>query len=421
MINGFLKAGRLEEATRVFEGMVERDVVSWSSMVDGYCKKGRIVEARGLLDSMPLRNVVAWTAMIDGFGYMFEANRIFQMMNKKDVVSWNSLIAGYIQHDEIEEAYRLFEEMPGKDVVSWTTVISGFSAIGKVQKAIQLFKMMPEKDDVAWTAVISGFVNNRDYEEAFHWFIEMLKEAVKPNSLTLSSLLSASAGLATLNQGLQIHAHALKMDMQFDLFVQNSLVSMYSKCGNVAEAYQVFTSINAPNLISFNSMITGFSQNGRGEQALQLFSKMEKESWEPNEITFLGILSACTHVGLVEEGWKYFNLMKYVYNMEPSLDHYVCMVDLLGRAGLLDEAINLIHSMPFEPHAGVWGALLGASRVHFRLDLAKLAAQHLRKLEPNSAIPYVVLSELYNIAGKKKDGDRVRMAKNPRNKEESRL
>lgn len=485
MISGLLKAGKLVEAIRVFEGMVDKDVVSWSSMVDGYCKKGRIVEARGLFDSMPMRNVVAWTAMIDGymnagsfeegwslflsmrsegvgavnsttltvmfeacghfgryregiqvhglvlrmgfvfdiflgnsiitmycrFGYMAEANRIFQMMNKKDVVSWNSLIAGYIQHDEVEEAFRLFEEMPGKDVVSWTTVIAGFSAVGRVEKAIQLFKMMPEKDDVAWTALISGFVNNGDYEEAFHWFFEMLKGAVKPNSLTISSLLSASAGLATLNQGSQIHAHVLKTDMQFDLSIQNSLVSMYSKCGSVAEAYQVFTSIDAPNLISFNSMITGLSQNGYGKEALHLFSKMQEEGWEPNEITFLGILSACTHVGLVEEGWKYFNLMKYVYKFEPWLDHYACMVDLLGRAGLLDEAINLIHSMPFEPHAGVWGALLGASRIHFRVDLAKLAAQHLMKLEPNSATPYVVLSDLYNNVGKKKDGDRVRMAK----------
>eukprot|EP00257_Ricinus_communis_P022489 XP_015582231.2 pentatricopeptide repeat-containing protein At1g53600, mitochondrial [Ricinus communis] len=483
MISGYLKVGRLEEAIKVFEGTVEKDVVSWSSMVDGYCKKGRIFEARELFNMMPVRNVVTWTSMIDGymnvgffengfslflsmrrvievnpltltimfeacrhfgryreamqvhglvlrigfefdiflgnsiiamyceFGCMDEAKRMFQMMNNKDVVSWNSLISGYIQHDEIEEAYKLFEKIPGKDVVSWTTMITGFSAKGNVQKGIQLFKIMPEKDDVAWTAVISGFVSNGEYEEAFLWFIEMLKKAVKPNSLTFSSMLTASASLATLNQGLQIHAHVEKMDVQFDLSIRNSLVSMYSKCGNIAEAYQVFTSINAPNIISFNSMITGFSQNGHGEEALDLFSKMRKENQEPNEITFLGILSACTHVGLVKEGWEYFNLMKSFYNIEPGLDHYACMVDLLGRAGFLDDAINLIHSMPFEPHSGVWGALLGASRIHFRLDLANLAALHLIKLEPHSATPYVVLSDIYNTIGKKKDADQVRMMK----------
>lgn len=148
-------------------------------------------------------------------------------MSKKDVVSWNSLIAGHVQHDEIEEAYKLFDNMPGKDVVSWTTMISGFSSKGNVEKSIQLFKMMPEKDDVAWTAVISGFVKNGDHEEASHWFIEMLKKAVRPNSLTLSCMLSASAGLAALNQGLQIHAYVVKMDMEFDLSIQNSLISMY--------------------------------------------------------------------------------------------------------------------------------------------------------------------------------------------------
>ncbi|XP_050209077.1 pentatricopeptide repeat-containing protein At1g53600, mitochondrial [Mercurialis annua] len=484
MISGYLKVGRLEEAIRVFEGMVEKDVVSWSCMVDGYCKKGRVSEARELFDRMPMRNVVTWTAMIDGymnveyfeegfelflsmrrgdvavnpltltimfeacrrfgvyregiqihglamrmgfefdiflgnsiiamycrFGCVDEANRVFQMMNTKDVVSWNSLIAGYVQNDKFEEAYELFEILPGKDVVSWTTMITGYSAKGNVQKAIELFQTMPKKDSIAWTAVIYGFISNGEYEEAFHWFIDMLRQAVKPNSLTFSSMLSASASLASLNEGLQIHAHVQKIDMQFDLSIQNSLVSMYSKCGNVSEAYRVFASINAPNVISFNSMITGFSQNGYGEQALNLFSKMQKDRQKPNDITFLGILSACTHVGLVKKGWEYFDLMKSVYNIEPGLDHYACMVDLLGRAGFLNDAINLIDSMPFEPHSGVWGALLGASRIHSRLDLANLAAQHLTKLEPDNATAYVVLSGIYNSVGKEKDGDRIRMMK----------
>ncbi|XP_065869735.1 pentatricopeptide repeat-containing protein At1g53600, mitochondrial [Euphorbia lathyris] len=484
MIGGLMKGGRLEEAIRVFESMVERDAVSWSSMIDGYCKKGMITEARELFDRMPIpmRNVVTWTCMIDGyinvdsfddafclflsmrretdvavnpttltiifdacgefgrfreamqlhgfvihmgfefdtylgnsmiamlcrFGNLAGANQIFQTMNQKDVVSWNSMIAGYVHYDEIEEAYRLFKDMPRKDLVSWTSVIAGLFSKGMIQKGSQMFIMMPDKDDIAWTAVISGFVSNGEYEKAFRWFIQMLKESVKPNSMTLSSVLTASAGLATLNQGLQIHAHVVKMEMQFDLSIQNSLISMYSKCGNVAEAYQVFSNISAPNVISFNSMINGLSQNGHGSEALNLFSQMQ---WKPNEITFLGILSACSHEGLVEEGRRYFNIMKSVYKIEAGVDHYGCMVDLLGRAGLLDEAVDLIKSMPFEGHAGVWGAILGASRIHFRLDLAKLAAEHLCELEPENATPYVVLSNLYNMVGKRKDGNQVRMVK----------
>ncbi len=485
LINGYLKAGRLEGAGRVFEGMMERDVVSWSSMVDGYCKEEKIVDARNLFDIMPERNVVTWTAMIDGYmrmgsfidgfemfssmrregtvkvnsttltvmfdgcgslgrhgegiqmhglasrmGFEFDvflgnsiitmycrfgsidvATKIFYEMRKKDVVSWNSLIAGYVQSGSTEEAFTLFEMMPRKDVISWTTMITGFSSKGITEKCIQLFKLMPEKDSIAWTAVISGFLNNGEYEEAFCWFIEMLQKAVKPNSLTLSIVLNASAGLATLNQGLQIHAHIVKMDLELDLSIQNSLVSMYSKCGNVDDAYMIFKNINAPNIVSFNSIITGFAQNGFGEEALRLFQKMQNEGQEPNQITFLGVLSACNHVGLVEEGWNYFTSMNSLYDIEPGRDHYACMVDLLGRAGLLDKAIDLIHSMPFEPHSGVWGALLGASKTHLRTDIAKLAAEHLVKLEPDNATPYVVLSNLYSVAGKKRDGDEVRMTK----------
>ncbi|XP_015899403.1 pentatricopeptide repeat-containing protein At1g53600, mitochondrial [Ziziphus jujuba] len=485
LISGCLKLGRLGEAFRVFDGMLDRDVVSWSSMVDGCCKLGKIVDARCLFDRMPGRNVVTWTSMIDGymkneefeegfklflemrreqkmeinsttfsvmfeacgsfagyeegiqmhglvsrtgfdfdvflgnsiitmycrFGYLDAASKIFHLMRKRDVVSWNSLIAGYVQCNETEEAFKLFHRMPIKNVVSWTTVISGFFNQGLSDKAIHLFEMMPEKDSVSWTALVSGFVNNGDYEKAFRWFIQMLRRAVRLEPLTFSSMLSASAGLATLNQGVQIHALVLKMGLEFDLSIQNALVSMYSKCGNVVDAYQIFTKINSPNVISYNSMITGFSQNGLGEEALNLFSKLQNEGCGPNEVTFLGVLSACVHVGLVEEGWKYFKMMKPLYSIEPGPDHYACMVDLLGRAGLLDKAMELINSMPFDSHPGVWGALLGASKTHLRLDLAQLAAQKLMELEPDNPTPYVVLSNLCSLSGKKQDGDQVRMAK----------
>ncbi|GFZ12338.1 tetratricopeptide repeat (TPR)-like superfamily protein [Actinidia rufa] len=488
LISGHLNIGDLNEAVRVFEGMVDKDVVSWSSMVDGYCKEGRIGEARDLFDRMPERNVVSWTAMIngylkmgyfkDGFGFFLEMRRengirinsttltivfeacgncgryregcqihglalrmgfefdvflgnsiitmycrfgcidsatsVFYMMNKKDVVSWNSLLSGYIRTRDIEEAYRLFENMPEKDVVTWTTMITGFSSKGLMGKSVELFNQMPEKDDVVWTAVISGFVNKGEYEEAICWFFQMLRDAVRPNPLTFSSVLSASAGLATLSQGLQIHARVLKMDMEFDLSIQNSLVSLYSKCGSVDDAQRIFQSIKTPNVVSFNSMITGFAQNGFGKEAINLLKKMQDEDQEPNEITFLGVLSACTHMGLVEEGWNYFRSMRSLYNIQPNPDHYACMVDLLGKSGLLDEAVNLIDSMPFEPHSGVWGALLGASRTHLRLDIAKLAAQHLFNLEPDNAAPYVALSDVYSVAGQGKDGEQVRMTKKSR-------
>ncbi|KAI9083586.1 hypothetical protein K1719_034528, partial [Acacia pycnantha] len=223
--------------------------------------------------------------------------------------------------------------------------------------------------------------------------------------LTLSSVLSASAALGILNQGMQIHTNVLKMNLEYDLSVQNSLVSMYSKCGNVSAAYRIFTDITEPNIVSFNSVINGFAQNGFGEEAINIYKKMQCEGPEPNHVTFLAVLSACAHAGLVQEGWNYFNSMKSEYGIEPGLDHYACMVDLLGRAGLLDEAIELIRSMPMKPHSGVWGAVLGASKTYSRLDIAKLAAQSIIEMEPSNANPYVVMSNLYSVSGKEVEGN----------------
>ncbi|KAI3457536.1 hypothetical protein Pfo_014199 [Paulownia fortunei] len=486
LMNGYLKYGKLEEAVKVFEGMVEKNVVSWSSMVDGYCKNGGVREARKLFDMMEEdRNAFTWCSMIDGymkvglfedgfqlflrmrregqvgieptiltvifescgrigkykegcqvhglvshlgfefdvflgnsiiamyskFGCTNEARNFFSMMSEKDIVSWNSLIYGYVQAGRLEEALELFEKMDSKDSVSWTTLITGFSNKGLTEKCIKLFNKMPERDDVAWTALISGFVNNGEHEEAICWFVQMIRNAIRPNPLALSSLLSASASLAFFSLGLQMHAFVCKMDMEHDLSIQNSLVSMYSKCGIVNDSYMIFESITTPNIVSFNSMITGFAHNGLGGEALKLFRQLVDEGQEPNEVTFLGVLSACTHVGLVDEGWQYFKSMRNFFKVEPGPDHYACMVDLLGRAGLFDEALKLIKSMPVEPHSGVWGALLGASRTHMRLDLAKLAAQHILELEPNNAAPYVVLSDIYSFIGKRRDEEQMRLSK----------
>ncbi|XP_010535005.1 PREDICTED: pentatricopeptide repeat-containing protein At1g53600, mitochondrial [Tarenaya hassleriana] len=485
LINGYLKSGKLEEAVRIFEGMAEKDLVSYSSMIDGYCKMGSIVDARGLFDTMPEKNVVTWTAMIDGyfkagsfedgfglfltmrraedvkvnsttltvifeacgnfkrfregtqvhglvsrmglefdvflgnsmismyckFGSMDAANAVFTMMSKKDIVSWNSLLTGFVQHDQFFEAYELFEKMPRKDVVSWTNMIIGLSGKGNISKCLELFKMMPEKDGIAWTAVITGFVANEEYEEALCWFAKMLHENVCPNPSTFSCVLSASAYLAALNQGLQIHAGVVKLGMECKLSVQNSLVSMYSKCGNTYDAYKIFLCINEPNVVSYSTMIGGFALNGFGEEALKVFTKMESEGKKPNDVTFLSLLSACAHTGLVGLGWKYFKSMKSMYEIEPNPDHYACMVDLLGKCGLLDEAYNLISSMPFEPHSGVWGSLLGSCKTYLHLDLAELAAKKLMELEPESATPYVVLSQLYYIQGEKRESNRLRNIK----------
>ncbi|KAI5662233.1 hypothetical protein M9H77_21556 [Catharanthus roseus] len=454
MVDGYCKHGRVSVARELFDLMSERNEVTWSAMINGYMKMGNfedgldmflkmrreglvsieptivtiILEACGRFDrykegcqvhglvlhlgfnfDVYLGNSVI--TMYSRFGCLDAARSVFDSMLQKDIITWNSLIAGYVQARSLEEAHKLFERAPEKDVVSWTTMITGYSDKGLTESCVNLFNLMPVKDDISWTALISAFVNNGEYEEAICWFIHMLYNAVRPNGLTLSAVFSASAGLALLNQGRQVHSHVIKRNMESDLAVQNSLVSMYSKCGNVDCAYEIFCSITLPNIVSFNSMITGFAQNGYGKEALSLFDQTLDKGLEPTEITFLGVLSACAHVGLVEEGTNFFSSMRTLYHIEPGPDHYACMVDLLGRAGLLERAISLINSMPFEPHSGVWGALLSASRIHLCLDLAKLAAEKISELEPNNSAPYVVLSDMYGFAGNKADEEHVRMAK----------
>ncbi|KEH38448.1 PPR containing plant-like protein [Medicago truncatula] len=433
LMNGYLKIGETNEALRVFENVGEskRDVVSWSAVVVGLCRDGRIGYARKLFDRMPERNVVSWSAMIDGYmekGLFENGFGFFLEMRREGVVEVNSTtmtimikgcgncggvkdgmqIHGLVSRlgfEFVDAAYEVFERMPEKDLISWTAMIRRFVTDGRMGKPVELFDTLKEKDDFVWTVLISGFVSNEEYEEALCWYVRMNREGCKPNPLTISSVLAASASLVALNEGLQIHSHVLKMNLEYDLSIQNSLISFYAKCGNVTDAYKIFVDVVELNVVSNNSVINGFTQNGFGEEALNMYKRMQNESLEPNRVTFLAVLSACTHAGLIEEGRNLFDTMKSRYRNEPDADHYACMVDLLGRAGLLDEANDLIRSITVKPHSGVWGALLAASSAHLRLDLAKLAAQHITKLEPANATPYVVLSNLYSAAGQKIEGD----------------
>ncbi|PIN16639.1 hypothetical protein CDL12_10705 [Handroanthus impetiginosus] len=425
MIDGYMKMGRFEDGFQLFVQMRrETEVIIEPTILtvilescgrlarykEG-CQMHGLVSHLGFQFDLFLSNSII--AMYSRFGCVNEARNLFNQMSEKDVVSWNSLIYCYVQAGRLEEAYELFEKADSKDSVSWTTLISGFSNKGLSEKCIKLFTSMPEveRDDVAWTALISGFVNNGEHEEAINWFIRMTRNAIRPNPITISSLLSASASLALMSLGLQMHAFVVKVNMEQDISIQNSFVSMYSKCGSVNDAYRIFKSITAPSIVSFNSMITGFAHNGCGGEALELFRQLVHQGQEPNDVTLLGVLSACTHMGLVEEGQQYFRSMRTLFKVEPGPDHLACVVDLLGRAGLLDEATKLITSMPVEPHSGVWGALLSASRTHMRPDLAKLAAQHILELEPNNAAPYVVLSDIYSFTGKRRDEEQMRLSK----------
>lgn len=441
MVDGLCKHGSVSEARRVFDAMPERNVVSWTSMIRGYVKRGMCRD--GLLLFLNMRregvqvNTTTLSVALDAcaaaslaregiqihnliismgfeldiflgdsiiimysrFGCMVDAKRAFDCMQQKDIVSWNSLITGYVQHDMVEEAHVLFKLMHQKDAVSWTSMVVGFANRGWMRESVELFEQMPVKDEVAWTAIISSFITNGDYLSAVRWFCRMSQEGCKPNTIAFSCLLSALASLAMLNQGRQAHAYSINMGWVFDSAVHTSLVSMYAKCGRLAEAYHVFSSISNPSLIAINSMITAFVQHGFVEDALKLFTKMQNAGYKPNHVTFLGILTGCARAGFVQQCYNYFESMRPVYGVEPNPEHYTCMVDLLGRAGLLAEALEMINSMPQNDHSDAWAALLSASSLHSNLAFAKIAAQKLLEKDPYDATAYTVLSRMFSSAG----------------------
>ncbi|XP_050890434.1 pentatricopeptide repeat-containing protein At1g53600, mitochondrial-like [Lathyrus oleraceus] len=214
----------------------------------------------------------------------------------------------YGRNGNVKAAETIFHRMSHKNTITWTAMIRGFAKDGRIGKAIELFNMLKEKDDFVWIVIISGFVSNDEFEEALRWYVRMNQEGCGPNPVTISSSFASSAALAALNEGLQIHSHVLKMNLEHDLSIQNSLISFYAKCGNVTDAYKIFINVDEPNVVSCNSVVNGFAQNGFGEEALDIYKRMQNESLEHNHVTFLAVLSACTHAGLIEEeGWNLFN------------------------------------------------------------------------------------------------------------------
>eukprot|EP01018_Ginkgo_biloba_P022935 Gb_12722 [translate_table: standard] len=411
MIAGYVKNHRLDDAHRLFDRMTVRNVISWTPLITGYAQNGRLEDARQLFDKMPNRNVVSWNAMIMGYiqgGKIDDARELFDRMHETDVVSWNAMITAYSQIRRVEEARHLFDRMPQPDVVSWNAMIAGYAQNERIEDALQLFNKMPKRDVISWNVMIAGYEQNGHCEEALYLFSQMQWAGVKPDHTTFTSILSACGSLAALEQGKQVQGYITKIGIVADIPMGNSLITMYSKCGSLEDARLVFNEMPSRDVVSWNAIITGYAQHGCAEEGLQLFKHMQQAGMKPNHVTFVGVLSACSHAGLVEEGWCWFESMGQDYLITPSTEHYAAMVDLLGRSGHLDDAEDFIRRMPFEPDAVVWGALLGACRVHGNVDIGQRAADSLFELEPQNSGTYVLLSNIYAAASRWDDVLKVR-------------
>ncbi|KAJ0980012.1 hypothetical protein J5N97_015486 [Dioscorea zingiberensis] len=317
-----------------------------------------------------------------------------------DTYSQNNLINLYLTCGLQEDARLVFDKMIEKDVVSWTTMVSGCSRLGLVNVARDLFDEMPDRNSVSWNAMIAGYVQSGRFKEAFDLFERMREEGVVLDKFVAASMLAACTGLGALEQGKWIHGYIEQSGIELDSKLATTIIDMYCKCGCLEKAYEVFNGLEEKGLSSWNCMIGGFAMHGRGEDAIELYKEMEKKSVAPDDITHVNLLSACAHSGLVREGKYYFEHMVHDYSIQPKVEHFGCMVDLLGRAGLFEEAKKVIDEMPMEPDAGVLGALLGACRIHGNVELGDQIGRRVIELDRKNSGRYVLLANLYASAGR---------------------
>lgn len=403
MISGYGNKDRVDIARNIFDRMPERNVVSWTSMICGYVKAGDMAEAQVLFDSMPVKDSASWNVMVSGYmdiGDCVNARIIFGKMPIHDTGSWNIMISGFCKAGELESAEDFFVRMPNKNVMSWGIMLDGYIKNGDIDGARCLFDQMPVKNVVIWSTMIGGYARNGQPLKALELFERFKDQDIKPDEIFILGIISACSLLGIIDAAESIIHKYVGSSLLSDQMVVTSLIDMYAKCGSIEKALQMFEMAQPKDLLCYSTMIAALANHGLGHDAILLFEKMRRANIKPDGVTFLGILTACNHGGLVDEGKKYFKQMSEEFGIQPSEKHYACVVDLLGRDGCLEEAYNLICNMPIEPHSVVWGALLAACRAHCNVELAEVVAAELFKIEPNNSGNYILLSNIYAAAGR---------------------
>lgn len=316
----------------------------------------------------------------------------------------------YASCERIDDAHKVFDEMRDRDVIVWNLMIRGFCKVGNLERGFELFREMKERSVVSWNIMISCLAGSNKDEKALEIFREMMDEGFEPDDATLVTVLPVCARLGALDVGEWIHSYAnAKGFLRDTIAVGNSLVDFYSKCGNLQLAWSIFNEMTCKNVVSWNAMISGLAYNGKGEVGVDLFEKMVSEGVTPSDSTFVGVLTCCAHAGLVDRGRELFASMIVKFRLVPKLEHYGCVVDLLGRCGHVREASELITSMPMNPTAALWGALLSACRTYGDSEIAEIATKELIDLEPWNSGNYVLLSNIYAEEGKWDEVEKVRV------------
>ncbi|XP_030512123.2 pentatricopeptide repeat-containing protein At5g46460, mitochondrial [Rhodamnia argentea] len=451
MIKGCLDCGDLMKAQELFDKMPEPNVVSWTVMIDGFSRFGQVERAEKFFEQMPIVDLTAWNTMLHGYcenARVYDAVKLFEQIPSRDVVSWTSMIGGLDQNGKCEEALVVFKRMfesgiaPNASTLTCAlsacanalsfplgvqihchvfksgfclsvfvcaSLITFYAKCKRIEKSTQVFNEAVSRNVVICTALLTGYGSNGRHEDGLKVFSDMIRKSVLPNQSSFVSALNSCCGLESLDRGKEVHAPAVKQKLGCDVFVGNSLIVMYNKCGVIDDAVAVFKRIRKKNIVTWNAIVCGCAQHGRGMWAMELFSQMIRGLVQPDEITLTGLLSSCNHSGMLQKGRCLFRYFSENTSIELKHEHYACMVDVLGRYGKLEEAEDLVRNMPLKANSIVWLALLSSCRMHSNIDLAERATNYILELEPHCSAAYVLLSNLYASANRWGEVSRLRV------------
>ncbi|PIM99387.1 hypothetical protein CDL12_28120 [Handroanthus impetiginosus] len=368
------KCGALQEACRVFDEMDRRDAVSWNAIIAA-CEQNENQETLSLFVRM------LWVGM------------------EPDEFTYGSVLkacAGGQALDRGREIHgRVIKSGMGLDSFVGSVLVDMYCKCGMMEEAEKLHDRMEEQTLVSWNAIISGFSSNEQSEGAQKFFARMLQMGIKPDNFTYATVLDTCSNVANVGLGKQIHAQVIKQDLHSDVYIISTLVDMYSKCGNMQDSILMFEKASKRDFVTWNTMACAYAHHGHGNKSLEIFENMQLEKVMPNHATFVAVLRACAHIGLVDEALHYFDLMQVNYDLEPQLEHYSSMVDILGRSGRLIDALKLIEEMPFEADDVIWRTLLSICKMHGNVEVAEKAATSLLQLDPHDSSAYILLSNIY--------------------------
>ncbi|CAN4119544.1 unnamed protein product [Withania somnifera] len=414
--------GCVESLNKVFDEMPQRDSVAWNILISGFVKCGRSKDAVRVYkkmreecgvkpDEATVVSTLSACTVLKCLELGKEIHRYVVEELRFSVIIGNALVDMYSKCGCLMEARQIFDDMPMKNVICWTSMVSGYVNNGQLDEARKLFERSPVRDLVLWTTMINGYVQFNCVDDAMGLFRSMQMQRIKPDKFTLVALLTGCAQLGALKQGEWIHDYMKENRIDVTAVVGTALIEMYAKCGCIEKSMEIFSELEEKDTATWTSIICALAMSGKTRKALELFSEMEQAGFHPDDITFIGVLSACSHGGLVEEGRKYFYAMSRIYAIQPKLEHYGCLIDLLGRAGLLSEAEVVISQIPDKDNeiiVPIYGALLSACRIYGNVDVGERVAALLMEIESNDSSTHTLLANTYASAGRWLDVSNVR-------------